>query len=390
MEKKQIITTIAENLRTLMNQSGLSSTELARKCQISTGTISKIINGSMSITIPMAMNLADGLGVDISELLNGLTGKTSSQLTAKKEKPLKSDQFAIGILSINNKRITCIKDYSDKVIGTSELEGGLDLVETSGNLIHLIHESINSALPNSHSNELSRKLKYAKINLVTQSYEFEHTRYKFINFAKKYFKDVILLPDWQITYLAAFEETPGISLIIDKGVSLSYLHGGTLKKLGGWKFPVYDLGGENWLGLEAIRHTIDAVEGYVSMSELAHNVMAKFNGKIEKITEACFKSGDSDIFCLFSDILLRSYLTGDTTAKAIIENGFKLIYRSIDKIDSIYGKKFSITINGSLIDIYKVFFDKNRLLISPNNAEKTKLLADLTPEFLAEHGVRSM
>jgi glucosamine kinase len=197
----------------------------------------------------------------------------------------------------------------------------------------------------------------------------------------------LLLPDWQLTYLAAFEKSPGISLIIDKGVSLSYMHGGKLKKLGGWKFPVYDLGGENWLGVETIRHTIEAVEGYIPMSNLAHNVMAKFNGKIEKITETCFKGGDFDVYCLFSDILLRSYLTGDNAAKAIIEHGFHLIYRSIKKVDTILGKELKITMNGSLTDIYKVFFDKNRLITSPNNAEKTKLLADFTREFLIQHGV---
>ncbi len=383
MEKKQILATVADNVRNLMNQKGLSSTELARKCKISTGTISKIVNGSMSITIPMAINLAQGLEVDVSDILSGLMIKPRLNEAAKKTNQSKNKQLTIGVLSLKNKRITCVKNGVGKIIGTSELEGGLDLADTSSSLIYLIQESINAALQHDNAYEGLSKLKQASVNLVTQSYVFEDTRHKFINFAKKHFKDVLLLPDWQITYLAAFGNNPGISLIVDKGVSLSFIHGGKLKKLGGWKFPVYDLGGENWLGLETIRHTIDAVEGHVPMSELATNVMTKFSGKIEKIAETCIKSGDPDIYSSFLDILLRSYLTGDVTANKIIERGFELIQRSIKKIDAILGKQLKIEVNGSLMDIYKVFLDKNRLIASSIDIKIAELLADITSEFLA-------
>ncbi len=386
MEKKKILAVIAENLRELMNQRQLSSTALARKCKVATGTISKIINGDMSVSVPIAAALAQGLEVDLSELLKGITLKGAAEDSYPKVKVKESDQLAIAVLSINNKRFACVKDYEGNVVGTSELEGGLDLTETSGSLLQSIRESIYNAVPKTQENE--SRLKYAKLNLVTQSYEFEDTRNKFVLFAKRYFKDVLMLPDWQITYLATFKKDDGISLVTDKGVSLSYMHNGVLKKLGGWKFPVYDLGGENWLGVETIRHTIDATEGYIPMSDLAHNVLAKFNGKIEKITETCFKGPkDDDIYCLFTEILLRSYFTGDETAKTIIEKGFKSIYKGIDKVDEIVGKQLKITINGSLADIYKKFFKKERLIVSPSDSEKTKLLAGITKEFLESHGI---
>jgi glucosamine kinase len=386
MEKKKIISIVAENVRTLMNQEGLSNNELARKCKVSAASISKIVNGSMSITLPMAMNLAEGLDVDMNEIIKGLTGKKTQKTKLKEQELRQSEQLSIGILSINNKRFTCIKDFSGKTIGSSELEGGLDLAETTGNLIHLIQESIHEALPDNEINE--GKLKYAKLNLVTQSYEFEDTRNKFVLFAKKSFKDVILLPDWQITYLTDFKKAPGISLVTDKGVSLSYMHNGSVKKIGGWKFPVYDLGGENWLGVETIKHTIEAAEGYIPMSKLARTVLAKFSGKIEKITETCFKGANPDIYCLFSDLLLRSYFTGDAAAKAIVERGFQAIYRSIERADNIIGKQMKIALHGSLADIYKGFFEENRLITPSSDAEKVKLLTDLSEEYLEGHGVK--
>lgn len=388
MDKKQILTAVATNIRALMNEKGLTSTQLSAKCKISSGTISKIVNGTMSITLPMAFNLAEGLGVDVSDILEGLTVPKEKKGSSKKISIPPSDQLSIGILSINNKRITCIKNASHKIVGSSELERGLDLTETSGNLIQLIQESINAALPNGATNE--EKLKNAKLNLVTQSYEFEDTRSKFAHFAQKTFKEVLLLSDWQITYLAAFQKTPGISLITDKGVSLSYKHNGLLKKLGGWKFPVYDLGGENWLGVETIRHTIEAFEGYTPMSKLAHSVLAKYSGKIEKITETCFKgSKDPDVYCLFTELLLRSYLEKDAAAQAIIEHGFQSIYRSVERVDEIIGKQLPIALNGSLAGIYKHFFKKGRLITSSSDAEKTSLLADVSKDFLLEQGIKT-
>ncbi|MDO8953689.1 MAG: helix-turn-helix domain-containing protein [Gammaproteobacteria bacterium] len=385
MDKSKILTVIANNVRSLMNQTGLTSTELARRCKISTGTISKIINGNMSITIPMALNLAEGFGADVSEILNGLTDKDLKK--SAKPKPQADDQLTIGVMSINNKRFTCVKNSSGKIIGTSELNTGLDLAEATGGLIQLIQESIFEALPG--VSEDQNVLKQAKLNLVMQSFEFEDTRHKFEHFARKYFKEVMVIPDWQITHLATFKDGEGISLVTDKGTSLSFKHNGTLRKLGGWKYPVYDFGGENWLGVETIHHTIEAVEGYVPMSRLAQNVMSKFNGKIEKITETCFKGSHHDVYMLFTEILLRSYFTGDPAAKEIIESGFKAIYRSIERADNISGKQLKIAINGSLADLYRKYFDESRLVPHSSENEKVELLTDISKEYLAKHGVNN-
>lgn len=385
MEKKQIVDVIADNLRTLMNSENTSINELARRCQVSTGTISKILNGNMSITIPMAMKIAEGLDVDISVLLQGLIDQKPTTLTLRQDAE-HHEQLNIGILSINNRRITCVQDSNGTIVGRSELEGGLDLVETSGSLMQRIQDAIFSALEKNNINK--NRIRQANLNLVTQSYEFEDTKHRFINFAKKQYRNVRILSDWQITYLSTFKDNPGISLIVDKGVSLSYRHNNALKKLGGWKFPVYDLGGENWLGVETIRHTIEAKEGYVPMSKLAHSVLAKFGGKIETITETCFKtSSGADIFCLFTETLLRAYFTKDPIAEAIIKKGFALIQQSIHRADDIIGLETKIAINGSLTDIYKPMIKKSRLIESANDNEKTKLLASITDQLLEKNGI---
>lgn len=385
LEKQKIITSIAGNVRRLMNQAGMSSTELAKKANVSSGTISKIIHANMSITVPMAMALAQGLGVSLNEILNGLV--TEESLENKTVIKVK-EALSIGVMSINGMRVTCIKNNDGHVLGTSELEGGLDLAESTGGLIQGIRESVATALSSSQTSK--DILKASKLNLVMQSYEFEDTRARFVHYAGREFDRVVILPDWQITYMKAFGMNKGISLVTEKGVSLSYRHNDQLKKIGGWKFPVYDLGGENWLGVETIKHTIEAFEGFVPMSKLAHNVLAKFNGKIERITEVCFKgSKDTDIYSLFTEMLLYNYFIDDDAAKDIIKNGFNKVNALIQRADEIIGKQVYITLNGSLSEIYRPFLDESRLLEPSTNKEKAELLAILTPELMSKYGVLS-
>lgn len=384
MDKKQILSIVSNNLRSLMNKQDLSVSELARRCDISTGTVSKIIAGQMALSVIIAMRIAEGLNVHINQLMQGLSN--SAVKCDSEEKIDDTMSLNIGILSLDNRRVTYILDQKGVLLATSELSGGLDLVETSGKLIRDIQDAIDAAV-----RDLGKKsidLKQAKLRLVTQSYEFENTRRKFTHFAERYFKEVILLSDWQLTYLSIFNDKPGLSLIVDKGVSLSYQHEGSIKKLGGWKFPTYDLGGENWLGVETIRHTIRAYEGYEAMSSLARMVLANFKGKIETIIETCFKAGmGADVFSTFTKFLIPAYFTKDPIAEKIIASGVSCIQQSIDRADEITENKFNIVIHGSLADIYKSKIDQKRLIKSVPAIHNVELLAKFTKEYLIKRGI---
>ncbi len=384
MERHEIQKIFGTNVRNIMNKKNISNPELARRCKVSSSSVSRIVNGTASATLPMMLTIANGLEVNISLLLAGLSEETEQQNPIKE--PLKDIIFA-GLLSIENKRIACIKDSKGNILGTSEAQGGLDLAESTTSLIQLIKESIFEALPLKTTDPAI--LKSIDLKIVTQSYEFESTRIKFVNFSKKYFHHVLLLPDWQITYFSAFPESEGISLVIDKGVSLSYMHKSTLQKIGGWKYPVYDLGGENWLGSEVIHHTIEAKEGYIPMTQLARNVLAKFNGKIERITETCFKGADLDIFCLFAEPLIRLYLMNDDISTKIIKKGYEHIQRMLNLVDKNTGGKLKITLSGCLTDIYEPYLDSSRLTKFTSSKEKVELLTEITEEFLFTHGVKS-
>jgi N-acetylglucosamine kinase-like BadF-type ATPase/DNA-binding Xre family transcriptional regulator len=376
LDKERIAKRIAENVAVMLRARSMTNAELAKKSDVTRSTVGKILAAEINISAMMLVKLARGLDVQPNDILNGLVDDTQPFV----QEELSKDQVLYaGILSINKKRMTCIKDHQGEVVGLSELDSDLDLAETLPHVFKLIETSITQALKDTAYQSID--LSAINLLVVVQSYEFMQTRKKFEDYAKRFFYSIKLIPDWQITYLSAFGQKAGICMVVDKGVSLSYLHDQRLQKIWGWKFPIYDVGGENWLGVQAIRHTVDAEGGFVPMTDLARAILTKHGGLIENILESCFKKEkDPDVYCLFSDILLRCYFRGDAKAKTIIEDGFNSVYRAIDRIDQITKKPLQIAIHGSLADIYKTFIDPARLSESSANQDKANLLADVAAD----------
>jgi transcriptional regulator with XRE-family HTH domain len=63
--------TIAEILRRLRREAGLTLKELADRCGLASSTMSKIENGQMSPTYDTILRVADGLAIDVAELFTG-------------------------------------------------------------------------------------------------------------------------------------------------------------------------------------------------------------------------------------------------------------------------------------------------------------------------------
>lgn len=65
---------ISATLREARAAAGLSLTELAQRCGLAASTLSKIENGQMSPTYDTMVSLAEGLAIDIAELVSGGRG----------------------------------------------------------------------------------------------------------------------------------------------------------------------------------------------------------------------------------------------------------------------------------------------------------------------------
>lgn len=65
---------IAATLRAARTAAGLSLTELAQRCGLAISTLSKIENGQMSPTYDTMLGLAEGLSMDLADLVSGGRG----------------------------------------------------------------------------------------------------------------------------------------------------------------------------------------------------------------------------------------------------------------------------------------------------------------------------
>ncbi|MBT3704135.1 MAG: helix-turn-helix transcriptional regulator [Alphaproteobacteria bacterium] len=60
--------TLGQRLRQIRKENGWTLAEVAKRSSLATSTVSKVERGLMSLTYDRFMQLADGLGVDVSEL----------------------------------------------------------------------------------------------------------------------------------------------------------------------------------------------------------------------------------------------------------------------------------------------------------------------------------
>lgn len=138
------------------------------------------------------------------------------------------------------------------------------------------------------------------------------------------------------------------------------------------------MGGEYWLGTMAVRHTIQVAEGFAEKSRLSRTVLAKYQGKLERLIEYCVKNmKDFDKYSEFCGMLVESYFAGGKAAKKILSDGFAEIEAMINRIDSIVTTQLPISVNGSLAHVYIRFIDESRLIDQVGDQDKVALLADV-------------
>lgn len=356
MERDDIREIIARNIARIVNQQSLTNIAFAKRCKISTGMANKILNAKVSITVAILYNIAEGLGVPLKVILKDIVVKDADEIVVSTEPA----NIYCGILSIGDRRLCAIasEDGKNDFLSMQEFDGSIVLTDSPSVIIQTIKKSINTLY-----GKTIKDFKKVNIAVVAHCYELEEALRKFTSSAQKHFANVVVLPDWKATYRAAFGNKDGISLVVDKGISIAYQHNGDIKKYGGWGFPIYDLGGEYWLGMMSVRHTIEVEEGFSEKSLLSREIIAKHGGKLETLIEECIRNNrNPDIYSIFCDMLMHAYANNCTKAKSIFAEGFSYIERALNAIDTKMGRKNKISINGSLAGVYSQHIEESRRL----------------------------
>lgn len=75
-----IVKTLQANVRRLMKERGLTQVDVAKRGQISQGSVSIAVRGTHSQTVDIVAGLARGLGVTPADLLSNNPGRVSPEL----------------------------------------------------------------------------------------------------------------------------------------------------------------------------------------------------------------------------------------------------------------------------------------------------------------------
>ncbi len=364
------------NIKNLMHKKGISLRLLAKQCDMSAANFSKILNGYIKLNFNTLIKIANNLNVDLqNDILVGIVTTNAMQDNGNK-------YVNIAILSSNQKILIYICDQSYNLIVNFIVSGELNLLTDHSNIIKLINDNIYLAVKNLSAEKRNFVLNSnIKLKLLVQSYDITSKRNSFYHMSLKFFDKVYLYPNWFINLYSNFNNADGIILFLDKNITLAYNYNNIVKRIGGWQYPLYDLGGENYLGIATIRHTIEVLNDYIPMTGLANHVIAKCNGSIENICEMCLCSNDVNKYAVFHEMLLHCYFTGELEAKKIIEKSVNHIKKLINVADKKIGRKLKIAVSGSLARIYAPFLDQSRLVIAVSETKQLQILVKMKNDF---------
>lgn len=140
------------------------------------------------------------------------------------------------------------------------------------------------------------------------------------------FTTLIVVSDSHVACLGAHFGKDGSIIIAGTGVVGYKIENEQITKVGGWGFPHDDEGGGAWLGLEAVRLTLQSLDGRSSASGLTKAIYAFFdedrNRLIKWATDA-----NSTAFAKLAPFVIEQSQQGDVFAIKILQDAAKAIDR---------------------------------------------------------------
>ncbi len=141
------------------------------------------------------------------------------------------------------------------------------------------------------------------------------------------FKSLVVTTDAHTACLGAHQGKDGAIIIIGTGVVGYQIKNGKITKVGGWGFPNDDTGGGAWLGLEAVKLTLQWLDGRDPRTELAAAVYEYFSEDLDHMVDWA-NQANSTAFARVAPIVIQLAKDGEPAARQLLKQAAK----AIDKI----------------------------------------------------------
>ena len=145
-------------------------------------------------------------------------------------------------------------------------------------------------------------------------------------------KSIKLKSDGSVLCLGTHKNN-GSVIIVDEGIVGNAIAGEDSYKIGGWGFPHSDVGSFPWIGLEAIRLTLQWIDGYIESSSMIEAIYKYFDGEPYKIVQWAMKIRQTpDEYRVICDIVLHYLRLEDPYAKLIIKKTASEVDRTYQQL----------------------------------------------------------
>lgn len=138
------------------------------------------------------------------------------------------------------------------------------------------------------------------------------------------FQTLVVTSDAHTACLGAHSGKAGAIIIAGTGVVGFQSEETTTAKVGGWGFPHDDDGGGAWLGLQAVRLTVQWQDGRLPASALAQAVYQRFHQDDHHLV-AWANQANSTAFAELAPLVIQAAQTGDAAAVQLMLQAAKAI-----------------------------------------------------------------
>lgn len=139
-----------------------------------------------------------------------------------------------------------------------------------------------------------------------------------------FFDTLMVTSDAHAACLGAHGGRDGAIIIVGTGVVGFQIASSQTRKIGGWGFPHDDEGGGAWLGLEAIKLTLQCLDGRRGASKLGDTIYAHFDGDLNKLI-AWTNQANSTAFAELAPMVIQLYQQGDSDAISLMQQAAQAI-----------------------------------------------------------------
>jgi glucosamine kinase len=141
---------------------------------------------------------------------------------------------------------------------------------------------------------------------------------------KHSFDKLVISSDAHTACLGAHAGKDGAVIIVGTGAVGFQLVANQATKVGGWGFPQDDEGGGASLGLQAVKVTLQALDGRMPLSSLASLIYARFENNLEQFV-SWTNQANSTAFAGLAPMVIQQCQAGDPVAVKIMQEAVNAV-----------------------------------------------------------------